>query len=54
MVWDSRSKYSISNNIEELLEKNCEVEKLINFIRDIGLFEDMKMCIGKEMVKKCG
>ena len=36
---DSRRKYNIPNNIEELLEKNCEVAKLIHFLKVIGLIE---------------
>ena len=41
MQWkDSRRKYDIYNNIViKLLKKNCEVEKLMKFLKDIELFE---------------
>ena len=42
------------NNIEELLGKNCEVEKLMNFLKNIRLFEDIKRCNGEKIKKKTG
>ena len=40
-MWDTRRKYNIPNSMEELLGKNCEVEKLMNFLKDIQLIEDI-------------
>ena len=38
---DSRKKYSIQGDIKTLLGKNCEVEKMMKFFREIGMFEEI-------------
>ena len=45
-------KYNISNNFGELLGKNCEVEKLMNFPKDIELYENIQRCSGEEIEKR--
>ena len=49
---DSRIKYNIPYNIEELLEKNCEVEKLMNFLKCIGLSEACRGVIERKYKEK--
>ena len=39
---DSKRKFYIHGNIGDLLGKNCEVGKLIIFVKKTGLFEDMQ------------
>ena len=38
---DSRKKHNIQGDIRTLLGKECEVEKMMRFLRDIGLFEEI-------------
>ena len=40
----NRGKYVIHRSMEELLGKNCEMEKPMNFIKKIGLFNDLLRC----------
>ena len=36
----SRIKHAIHDNMEELLGKSCNVENLIKFLKEMGLFDD--------------
>ena len=36
---DSRKIYNIQSDIKKLLGKNCEVEKIMKFIKKINIFE---------------
>ena len=38
---DSRKKHNILDDIRKLLGKECEVEKMTRFLREIGLFEEI-------------
>ena len=38
---DNRKKYNIKGNIRTLQLKNCEVEKIIRSLREIGMFEEI-------------
>ena len=38
---NSRRKYNIHGNIEELLEKKYELGELVKFHKETGLFEDI-------------
>ena len=33
--------YNIQGDIRTLLEKDCEVEKMMRFLREIGMFEEI-------------
>ena len=37
---DSRKKQNIQGDMGTLLEKNCEVEKMMRFLREIAIFEE--------------
>ena len=39
---DSRKKHNIQGDIRTLLERDCEVEMMIRFLREIGMFEEIK------------
>ena len=39
---DSRKKHNIQGDIRTLLGKDCEVEKMMRFLREIGIFEEIK------------
>ena len=42
MHWrDSRKKYNIQGDVRTLLGKDCEVEKMMRFLREIGIFEEI-------------
>ena len=47
-----QKKVNIPNNIKELLGKNCEVGKLMKFLKDIRFFEDIQIFNGEEMAKR--
>ena len=36
-----RKKHNIQGDIRTLLEKDCEMEKMIRFLREIGMFEEI-------------
>ena len=38
---DSRKKHNIQGDIRTLLGKDCEVEKKMRFLREIGMFGEM-------------
>ena len=38
---DSKKKHNIQGIIVTLLQKNCEVEKMIRFLRVIGMFQEI-------------
>ena len=40
--------------MEELLGKKCKVGKLLNFLNDIGIFEDIWKFNGEEIGKRNG
>ena len=40
--WRDRiKKYSIQGDIGTLLEKNCEVEKVVRFLKETEMFEEI-------------
>ena len=39
--WESRKKHNIQSNIEALLGKNCEVEKIMRFFKKTEMFEEI-------------
>ena len=43
--------YNIPHNIKELLGKNCS-GKMNDFLKDMGLFEDIQKCNGEEIEKR--
>ena len=38
---NSRKKFNIQSDIKTLLGKDCEVEKMMEFFREIGIFEEI-------------
>ena len=40
--WDNRKKYNIQGDIRTLLEKDCEVVKMMRFLSKIGIFEEIQ------------
>ena len=38
---DSRKKYNIQRDIRTLLGKDCEVKKMMRFLRDIVMFGEI-------------
>ena len=38
---DSRKKYNIQGDIGALLGKNCEVEKMMRFLKETEMFEEI-------------
>ena len=42
-----RRKYGIYDNSEDILGENCKLGKLMQFLKEIGLFEDLQKYQGK-------
>ena len=38
---DSRKKYNIQSDIRTLLGKSCEVEKMMRFLKETEMFEEI-------------
>ena len=38
---DSKKKHNIQGDIETLLGKDCELEKIMRFLKGIGVFEEI-------------
>ena len=38
---DSRKKYNIQGDIRSLLGKDCEVEKMMRFLKETEMFEEI-------------
>ena len=38
---DSRKKYYIQGDLRKILRTDWDVEKMMKFLRDIGMFEEM-------------
>ena len=38
---DSRKKYNIQGDIRALLRKDCEMEKIIRFLKETEMFEEI-------------
>ena len=39
---DSRKKYNIQGDIKTLLGESCEVEKMMRFLKETEMFEEIK------------
>ena len=45
---ENRRKYDIYCILEEVMRKNFKMKKLMKFLKDIGLFEDIQECHGED------
>ena len=40
-IGDTRKKYNIQSVIRMLMRRNCEVEKVTRFLKEVGIFDEI-------------